>query len=340
MLTHSRRLVSLLFGLIVTLATGVMAQAETWGEKLGFPAGKKVLILHADDIGMCYEANMAAKAMLTTKSQIPGVMQIQSAALMVPCPWYNEMANWYKENPDYDLGLHLALTSEWKWYRWGPVADRSKVPGLIDNDGYLHRTVQAVVLSAKPEEIEAEIRAQVERALSKGTRPSHIDTHMGTLYARPDYTMAYLKVAEEYRIPAMAIEPTPKVMEKFKKQGYPVSEKGNQILRDYKLPKLDDFYGAPDGKTYADKKANFQALVRSLDPGITEIIFHPSVETECLKAITGSWQQRAWELQMFGDPEMQSFFEREGILFTNWKDMMKRWEPKYGDTLPQPKDRK
>ena len=81
-----------------------LAQAEPWSEKLGYPAGKKVLILHADDIGMCYEANMAAKAMLTTKSQIPGVMQIQSAALMVPCPWYNEMANWYKENPDYDIG--------------------------------------------------------------------------------------------------------------------------------------------------------------------------------------------------------------------------------------------
>ena len=107
---------------------------------------------------------------------------------------------------------------------------------------------------------------------------------MGTLYARPDYTAAYLKVAEEYRIPAMAIEPTPKVMEKFKKQGYPVSEKGNQILRDYKLPKLDDFSAAPDGKTYEEKKANFMELVRSFDPGITEIIFHPSVQTECLKA--------------------------------------------------------
>ncbi len=301
------------------LATAAMSRAETWGEKLGFPAGKKVLILHADDIGMCYEANLAAKTLLPAK-------HIQSAALMVPCPWYNEMVNWYKENPEYDLGLHLAMTSEWKWYRWGPVADRAKVPGMIDNEGYLWRSVQSVVLSAKPEEIEAEIRAQIERAISRGPRPSHIDTHMGTLYARPDYTRAYLKLAEEFRIPAMAIEPTPKVMEKFKKQGYPVSEAGNQILRDYKLPKLDDFYGAPDGKTYEDKKEKFMELVRSLDPGITEIIFHPSVETECLRAITGSWQQRVWESKMFADPSMHAFFEREGILFTNWKEMMKRFD--------------
>jgi predicted glycoside hydrolase/deacetylase ChbG (UPF0249 family) len=311
-------------GLLVGLATFVLqssARAEPWSEKLGFPAGKKVLILHADDIGMCYEANEAAKTYLKAG-------QIQSAALMVPCPWFNEMANWYIENPDYDIGLHLAMTSEWKWYRWGPVAERAKVPGLIDNEGYLWRNVQSVVLAAKPAEIEEEIRAQLNRAIARGIKPSHIDTHMGTLYARPDYTRAYLKVAEEFRIPAMAIEPTPKVMEKFKKQGYPVSEAGNKILTEYKLPKLDDFYGAPEGKTYEEKRENFFQLVRSLDPGITEIIFHPSVQTEGLKHITGSWQQRVWEAQMFADPVVLAFFEREGILFTNWKEMMKRFDKK------------
>jgi len=323
----------LLLAISFALLSNSSAQAETWAEKLGYPAGKKVLILHADDIGMCYEANVAAKAMLTPNKD--GRAQIQSAALMVPCPWYNEMADWYKQNPDHDIGLHLALTSEWKWYRWGPVADRAKVPGLIDNEGYLFRSVPSVVLSAKPSEIETEIRAQIDRAIAKGTRPSHIDTHMGTLFARPDYTQVYLKVAEEYRIPAMAIEPSDKVMAKFKKQGYPVSERGNQILREYKLPKLDDFWAAPDGKTYEEKKANFIALVRSFDPGINEIIFHPSVETECLKAITGSWQQRVWESQMFGDPELLAYFERDGILFTNWKEIMKRWEAKFGDTLPK-----
>jgi chitin disaccharide deacetylase len=285
--------------------------------------------LHADDIGMCYEANQAAKAYLTAG-------QIQSAALMAPCPWYNEMADWYKQHPDFDLGMHLAMNSEWKWYRWGPVAERSKVPGMIDNEGYLWRGVLDTATRAKPEEIEAEIRAQVERAISKGPRPSHIDTHMGTLYARLEFTKAYLKVAEEYRIPAMVVEDSPAVLAKFKKQGYPITDESKKLLAAYKLPKLDDFNSTTDGKTYEDKKEKFFTLVRSLSPGLNEIIFHPSVLSETLKAITGSWQQRAWEAQMFADPEVHAFFEREGVLFTNWREIMEKWEPRFGANLPRP----
>lgn len=315
----------------VSLYAGLPARGETWAEKLGYPSGKIVLILHADDIGMCYEANIAAKAYLTAG-------QIQSAALMVPCPWYNEMADWYKEHPDYDLGLHLAMNSEWKWYRWGPVAGRTNVPGMVDKDGYLWRSVFDTAAKAKPEEIEAEIRAQVDRALAKGIRPGHIDTHMGTLYSRLEFTRAYLKVAQEYRIPAMVVAQTPAVMEKFKKQGYPITSESMKELDQYKLPKLDDFNAAPDGKTYEDKKEKFFVLVRSLSPGLNEIIFHPSVMTDTLRAITGSWQQRSWESQMFSDPAVLAFFEREGVQFTNWKEIMARWEPRFGDQLPKPKD--
>jgi predicted glycoside hydrolase/deacetylase ChbG (UPF0249 family) len=176
--------VVVVFSFISALAC-LPARGETWAEKLGYPADKRVLILHADDIGMCYEANQAAKAYLTAN-------HIQSAALMVPCSWYNEMADWYKEHPDFDLGLHLAMNSEWKWYRWGPVAGRLNVPGMVDKEGFLWRSQMETASAARPEEIEAEIRAQVDRAIAKGTKPGHIDTHMGTLYVRPDYTRAYL----------------------------------------------------------------------------------------------------------------------------------------------------
>ena len=309
-----------LLGLLF-LTAGLQARGETWAEKLGWPAGKKVLILHADDIGMCYEANLAAKAYLTAN-------QIQSAALMVPCPWYNEMADWYKEHPELDLGLHLAMNSEWRWYRWGPVAGRNNVPGMVDKEGFLWRSVLDTARSAKPEEIEAEIRAQIERALSKGVRPGHIDTHMGALFSRIEFTKAYLKLAEEYHIPAMAIEMTPPVLAKFRKQGYPITEASIKLIADYKLPKLDDFNAAPDGKSYEDKRDKFIQLVQSLSPGLNEIIFHPSVLTETLRAITGSWQQRAWEAQLFSDPAMRAFFESEGVLFTNWKEIMRRFDEK------------
>jgi predicted glycoside hydrolase/deacetylase ChbG (UPF0249 family) len=320
---ESRRLVHWLVLLIGGLVGGAIfpsaVLAETWAEKLGYPSGKRVLILHADDIGMCYEANQAGKDLLSGG-------HIQSAAMMVPCPWFNEIADWYKKNPDYDCGLHLALTSEWKFYRWGPVAPRDKVPGLLDDEGYLPREVLQVMLKAPGEQVGIEVRAQIERALAAGIRPSHIDTHMGTLYARPDYTAEYFKAAEEYRIPAMVIEMTPRIIDKFRKQGYPQSEQLRELITNYSLPKLDDFDAVVEGSTYEEKKQKFFEQIRNLEPGITELIFHPSTPTEGMKHITGSWQQRAWEAQMFADPEVKQFLKREGILFTNWKEMMKRFD--------------
>ena len=295
------------------------ARAETWAEKLGWPSGVKVLILHADDIGMCYEANQAAKEYFDRG-------HIQSAALMVPCPWYNEMANWYAEHPKLDLGLHLALTSEWKWYRWGPVAKPSTVPGLLDKDGYLFKSVLGVANSASAKEVEIELRAQIEKAIRVGPRPGHIDTHMGTLYARPDYTKVYLSLAEEYRIPAMVIEMTDYTVKKFKAQGYPMSDEMVSVVASYGLPKLDDFHSITSAPTYEAKVNQFFEQVRGMRPGLNEIIFHPSVDTPGLRKITNSWQQRIWEAKMFSDPVVMRFLEEQKIQFTNWKDIMQRFD--------------
>lgn len=296
----------------------VSLTGATWAEKLGYPANTKVLILHADDMGMCPEANAAGTALLAGD-------HIQSAAVMMPCPSAADFLAWYKQHPDEDIGLHLTLTAEWKNYRWGPVAHKDSVPGLLDPDGYLWRDVPDVANHASAKEVETEIRAQIEKAKAMGVHPGHMDTHMGTLYGRPDYTAAYLKVAAEYGIPAMAIEFTESVVTRFRAQGYPINEDMIKYVGDYPLPKLDDFRGAPDGDSYADKKQKFMDLVHALSPGITEIIFHPSVETDNLKSITNSWQQRVWEAQMFTDPDMKQFFRDEGVLFTNWKEIMKRF---------------
>jgi predicted glycoside hydrolase/deacetylase ChbG (UPF0249 family) len=189
-----------------TPRTAAQAETKTWAERLGWPSGKRVVIFHADDIGMCYEANQAAQRALAKG-------EYRSASAMVPCPWFNEMAAWCVSNAQYDVGLHLTLTSEWKFYRWGPVAPRDQVKGLLDPRGYLHRDVLSVALSAKAEEVAAEIRAQLARARLLGMQPSHLDTHMGTLYARPEYTRAYLQLAMEEQIPAMVIEMTPRTIE-------------------------------------------------------------------------------------------------------------------------------
>ncbi len=126
-----------------------------------------------------------------------------------------------------------------------------------------------------------------------GMKPSHIDTHMGTVYARADYTQAYLQMAMEEQIPAMVIEMTPRTIAKFKSQGYPITDATTKLQASYTLPKLDDFHSVGEGKTYEEKRQKFFEQLRLFPPGLNEIIYHPSVETEGLKKITNSWQQRA-----------------------------------------------
>lgn len=298
-------------------------QAETrttWAQKLGYPADKIVLILHADDIGMCPEANTSAKHYMENDF-------IQSSAVMMPCPNAQEFIEWAKAHPDEDVGLHLTLTSEWKTYRWPGLTSAEEAPGLLDEEGKLWHKVIQVVQNASPEEVEKEIRAQVQQAIDWGYRPDHMDTHMGTLYGSHLFTEAYLKVAEEYEIPAMVLDfENPVIVEGFKEAGYPINQEMIDLVNAYSLPKLDFFASAPNADTYAEKKASFQALVRSLQPGLTEIIFHPSELTDNLKSITNSWQQRAWEAAMFEDEEMIEFFKSEKIVFTNWKEIMKRFK--------------
>ena len=292
---------------------------KNWAEKLGYPVDSKVVMLHADDIGMCSEANEAVIPYLLND-------QIQSASAMVPCPWFNDIADWYKKHPEMDIGLHLTLTSEWKNYRWGPVSNSSSVPELIDTEGYLWRRVIDVASRTPVAIIEKEVRAQIERAYKRGIKPGHIDTHMGTLYSKVEYAEAFFKIAMEYGIPANVIEFTPDRVQKFRKQGYPITARLIESGRKYTLPKLDDFSSVPDGKTYQNKKENFFDLIQNMEPGITEIIFHPSINSEGLKKITNSWQQRVWEAKMFSDPEVIQFLKNEGIIFTNWKEMMVRFK--------------
>ncbi|MCX6225380.1 MAG: ChbG/HpnK family deacetylase, partial [Bacteroidia bacterium] len=153
---------------------------KPWSEKLGFPRGKKVLLLHMDDAGMCTEANSAVERYIQNG-------HLQSAAVMMPCPNAASFIEWAKGYPAADIGVHLTLTSEWKDYRWGPLTEASKVPGLVDPDGKFWHEVPEVVMHASAKEVESEIRAQIDKVLALGFKPSHLDTHMGTLYGSVEY---------------------------------------------------------------------------------------------------------------------------------------------------------
>jgi len=236
------------------------------------------------------------------------------------------MVEWAKKHPTSDIGVHLTLTSEWKKYRWTTLTDPKKVPGLIDPEGKMWPEVMDVVTHASAKEVETEIHAQIDKMIKMGYKPSHIDTHMGTLYGSVEYAKVFFETAVKYNIPANAIDLSNKeVADYYRAAGYPINDEMIKFLEIYPLPKLDNFTSAPDGKSYENKRDNFIKLVQSLKPGLTEIIFHPSILTENLKSITGSAQQRAWEAQLFSDPVMKQFFKDNDIELTTWTEIMKRF---------------
>lgn len=301
-------------GLLLAAARG----EENWARQLGYPAGTRVLLLHSDDAGMCYEANAAVKRYLT-EGDVP------SASVMMPCPWADEFLDWLKSHPGLDVGVHFTLNAEWKHYRWGPVAPRAEVPGLIDPRGLLWREPLQTAMFAKPVEVEKEIRAQLKRFTDFGIRPTHIDSHMGTLFARPEFAKAFLALAVEERIPAMFPKVSDSqrgVIERFAPGQW---QQFVEAAKTYPLPKVDAFEAVPRGDTYEEKLNAFFAMVRGLEPGLVFVYLHPSVESEALRHITGSWQQRIWEAEMFRDPRVKEFYRAEQVVLTTWTEVMERF---------------
>src|SRR6267378_5039029 len=171
------------------VASTLSAQTKTIAERLGHPADSKLLILHADDLGAAHSVDVASFDALDKGA-------ISSASIMVPTPWITEVAAYARAHPNADLGLHLTLTSEWETYRWGSVEPADKVSSLLDSAGTFPNDEKLVAARAKPLEVEREIRAQINRALALGIRPTHLDSHMGSLFTTPELIATYVKVAQ------------------------------------------------------------------------------------------------------------------------------------------------
>jgi len=275
------------------------AEPGTLAERLGYQATDRLLIINGDDAGMCHAANQGV-----TEALEQGLMT--SATIMAPCPWFYEIADYARNHPDKDFGVHLCHTAEWKLYRWGPVAPREQVPGLADPDGCLWRSVQEVYAHSNQEEALAEGRAQIKKALAAGVDITHLDSHMGTLQYDPRYMEVYLKLAVEFELPVrMASQAT---LEKFNQPGLRAKFAAQGIVfPDYFIhEELKD-----EGK---DVKAFWLKIIRELKPGVTELYIHAAKPTDELKAITGSWATRAAEFELFThDPDLRRLVEEQQI---------------------------
>jgi predicted glycoside hydrolase/deacetylase ChbG (UPF0249 family) len=276
-------------------------------------------MIHADDIGMCHAANDGIKQALADG-------RVSSCSVMMPCPWTYDFCVWAKDHPEVDVGLHITLTSEWKRYKWRPVLPSGEVPSLCDRNGFLWPDVIPLAMRGKADEVEREIRAQVERALAWGLRPTHLDSHMGAVFTRPDFAQAFLKVAREFAITPFLMEPNPEFIALARKQAARLTPKLLRILRQFPSAKVDRF-ALPNVrrcKSDAERKAALMKQLRGLRPGITILYVHPCVDTPELRAVTPAAQMRVWELNVLADPDVRRLIEDQGIQVVSWRDLTKR----------------
>ncbi len=288
----------------------------TYAEKLGWPKGTRALILHVDDAGMSYDSDLG-----TIESIEKGVAN--SLSVMMPCPWVPHIVKWIKKT-NADAGLHLTMTSEWDDYRWGPVAGKPAVPGLTDSDGALWDNVPLVVEHASADEVEREIRAQLDRARTMGFEPTHMDSHMGTLFETAQFMDRYIKVGLDEQIPVMfpgghnffIAQDSPERAAMARAMGRKVWDGG--------LPVLDDLHNRSYGWKTEDKTDQYIDAVHNLKPGVTMMIMHCTRPTEVFDKISSSSTVRLGDLNAMLDPRLRKAIEDEKIVLTTWRELMQR----------------
>ena len=276
-------------------------------EKLGYLATARLLIIHADDLGMSHSVNRATFEALERG-------WITSASVLVPCPWFPEVVQWAQTHPWADLGIHMALNSEWTSFRWGPVAPVDKVPSLLDEQGYLPIVETIVVERAQMPEVEMELRAQIEKARRAGIRISHLDTHMTTLTRSPGLFQTYHKVGKEYGLPLLL----------QRDSGTYLPE--GEAPAEYAL--VNRVLGLGPGVPPKDWLQAYRNILKPLPPGVYELIVHTAYDDAEMRGAT--WDHPDWgaawrqlDFDMVKSSEFQQFLKDEGFILVSWKDLAK-----------------
>ncbi len=283
-----------------------MTAAGATAARLGFQATDRVAIVHCDDIGMCHAANEGAFEALTNGPATCG-------SLMVPCPWFEDAARRARERPEIDLGVHLTLNAEWPHYRWGPVAGPSAVPSLVDASGRFPRTTEALWERARPEEAHAELRAQVERALSAGVDVTHLDSHMGACF-HPSLLEVYAALAREFDVPVMATQPDAAALRALGLEG--AADAVDVLLAALAasgVPLVDAVDANSLHFTPGDGEAHNRRRLAALPPGVSYLICHPARGGAELSAITEDAHMRDFERGFYGGEAGRRALAEEGI---------------------------
>jgi chitin disaccharide deacetylase len=299
------RCISIAFFAATTLLLAQQSELNTAG-KLGYPRDTRLLIIHADDLGMSHSVNQA-----TFEALEKG--WITSASILVPCPWFPEVARWAKQHPNADLGIHLALTSEWTDFRWGPMSGPQRVPSLVDANGYFPLDTDVVAARARPDEMESELTAQVDRARAMGIPLSHLDMHMAVMVESAAIFDVYRKMQNKYKLLAL-----------LEAHGAHAPPAGISALPDE--ASVDRVITMEPGVAEKDWLHWYKKQLAPLPPGVYQLIVHLASDDEEMRGATwdhpdwgAAWRQR--DLNMVKSAEFQKFLKEQGFVLITWKEL-------------------
>jgi predicted glycoside hydrolase/deacetylase ChbG (UPF0249 family) len=300
-----KRLLFLISGICISL----LVTAQSLSERLGYPSEAKLLIIHADDLAVAHSENHASFKAMETGS-------VNSASVMVPCPWLLEVGEYAKAHSDHDLGLHLTLTSEWKHYKWGPVSPSNQVSTLVNSYGHLYPDCPSMSAQATPEHVELELRAQITQALAVGLDPTHFDSHMGCLFfSGPESFEIYLRLAREYRVPAMVSHEFLRLLPEASRMHITPAD----ILVDRIVTATpEDFQNG-----FVEYYTN---VLNNLIAGVTVLLIHTAYDDREMQAMTidhpewgSAWRQE--DFDFFTSSMCKELLERNGIQLITWREI-------------------
>ena len=278
-------------------------------QKLGFSKDAKLLIIHADDAGLSHSENMA-----TIQSLENGI--VNSYSIMVPCPWFYEMALFAKSNPQFDNGIHLTLTCEWENYKFGPVLPIKEVPSLVDENGHFYKKREQLRNKASADDVKKELEAQIEKAIRFGLKPTHIDSHMYSVGASPEFFDIYRDLGKKYKLP---INISHQLMEMVGlnpnlniNQGDLTIKKAHYGIFEYfESGKLSDYYST---------------FFKDVVSGLNIVLIHPAFDDNEMKGITvnhpnfgAEWRQIDFE--SFTNQNNKAKIKEYNIELITWNDI-------------------
>ncbi len=290
-------------------AVGVLyAQSPSIASQLGYPDNARLLIIHADDLGVAHSEN---KASIIGLENSP----VNSASIMVPCPWFPEIAAYARNNKQADLGLHLTLNSEWKYYKWGPVSSRDAVASLLNKQGYFYATVDSTVQKAKPGEVELELRNQVKKAYEAGIDVTHLDAHMRAALSTPEFIAAYMRVGKEFGLPLLL----PRSILEY-------NHPEINALLDKKTVLMDGIHTVVPEDYRKGPEKYYNNLLKNLPPGLHSLQIHLAYDDAEMQAITvdhpewgASWRQA--DFDYFTSDAFRQLLEAEDIILVTYREI-------------------